>query len=115
MCRTDGGHNNLRTAAYEALMSLIKHSAKDCYTVIQETTQIVIGRLQQAVQMDVSLCNYLCHRFCNSFCSYLLYHYHVTVSLSVCICCVCCYFVTRYVISCVAVCICCVMVCAITV
>ena len=52
--RTDGGHNNLRTAAYEALMSLIKHSAKDCYTVIRETTQIILTRLQQAVQLDVS-------------------------------------------------------------
>ena len=35
-------------------MSLIKHSAKDCYQVICETTNIVMGRLQQAVQLDVS-------------------------------------------------------------
>lgn len=54
LCRADGGQNNLRTAAYEALMSLIKHSAKDCYSVICETTNIVMGRLQQAVQLDVS-------------------------------------------------------------
>lgn len=50
--RADGGHNNLRTAAYEALMSLIKHSAKDCYAVICEATNVVLGRLRQAVQLD---------------------------------------------------------------
>jgi len=35
-------------------MSLIKHSAKDCYSVICETTKIIMSRLQQAVQLDVS-------------------------------------------------------------
>jgi len=59
-CRTDGGHNNLRTAAYEALMSLIKHSAKDCYAVICDTTQLIVTRLQQAVQLDVSIITISC-------------------------------------------------------
>ena len=34
-------------------MSLIKHSAKDCYGVITETIQIILTRLQHAVQLDV--------------------------------------------------------------
>lgn len=50
--RTDGGHSNLRAAAYEALMSLIKHSAKDCYAVTCDTTKIILSRLQHAVQLD---------------------------------------------------------------
>lgn len=36
-------------------MSLIKHSAKDCYMVICETTQLILSRLQKAVQLDVSV------------------------------------------------------------
>ena len=51
-------------------MSLIKHSAKDCYMVIRETTQIVLTRLQQAVQLDVSvsLCVCVCLCLCVSVC-----------------------------------------------
>ena len=36
-------------------MSLIKHSAKDCYNVIRDTTNVILTRLQQAVQLDVSV------------------------------------------------------------
>ena len=36
-------------------MSLIKHSAKDCYNVIRDTTSVILTRLQQAVQLDVSV------------------------------------------------------------
>ena len=36
-------------------MSLIKHSVKDCYNVIRDTTNVILTRLQQAVQLDVSV------------------------------------------------------------
>ena len=42
-------------------MSLIKHSAKDCYGVICETTKVILTRLQHAVQLDVrASCVTLC-------------------------------------------------------
>lgn len=84
-CRTDGGHNNLRTAAYEALMSLIKHSAKDCYMVIRDTTQVILTRLQQAVQLDVS--QYLCN--CVTAC--------VTAFVIACVPGCVCYYLCNYV------------------
>jgi importin subunit beta-1 len=50
--RPDASHNNLRTSAYEALMDLIKYSAKDCYVVIQKTTQVMMDRLRQILAVD---------------------------------------------------------------
>ena len=68
-------------------MSLIKHSAKDCYMVIRETTHIVLTRLQQAVQLDVSVSLCVC----------------VSVSVSVCLC---NYHLTNCIITCFGVCHC---------
>lgn len=51
--RQDAGNSNLRSAAYEALMDLIKYSAKDCYPVVQKTTLHMMGKLQQVLQLDV--------------------------------------------------------------
>ena len=71
--RTDAGLGNLRSSAYEALMDLIKYSAKvglpiqcppspphpltpsqDCYPVIQNTTLAIMERLQHVLSLDVS-------------------------------------------------------------
>ena len=38
---------NLRSAAYEALMEMIKNSPKDCYITVQKTTMSIMERLQQ--------------------------------------------------------------------
>lgn len=53
--RPDGHQNNLRSAAYEALMEIVKNSAKDCYPAVQKTTLVIMERLQQVLQMEVSL------------------------------------------------------------
>ncbi len=34
--------SNLRIAAYETLMELIKNSPKDCYPIVQQTTIIIL-------------------------------------------------------------------------
>lgn len=51
--RHDGHQNNLRSAAYEALMEIVKNSAKDCYPAVQRTTLVIMERLQQVLQMEV--------------------------------------------------------------
>uniref|UniRef100_A0A1I7S7A1 Importin N-terminal domain-containing protein n=1 Tax=Bursaphelenchus xylophilus TaxID=6326 RepID=A0A1I7S7A1_BURXY len=43
---------NLRNAAYEALMELIKNSPKDCYAVVQQTTIVVLSKIEQLLQME---------------------------------------------------------------
>ncbi|KAK1877978.1 Importin subunit beta-1, partial [Dissostichus eleginoides] len=48
----DGHQNNLRSAAYEALMEIVKNSAKDCYPAVQKTTLVIMERLQQVLQME---------------------------------------------------------------
>lgn len=53
MCRPDGHQNNLRSAAYESLMEIVKNSAKDCYPAVQRTTLVIMERLQQVLQMEV--------------------------------------------------------------
>lgn len=53
VCRPDGHQNNLRSAAYEALMEIVKNSAKDCYPAVQKTTLVIMERLQQVLQMEV--------------------------------------------------------------
>jgi len=50
--REDGGASNLRAAAYEALMEMVKNSPKDCYDTVQKTTVIILQRLQQVLQME---------------------------------------------------------------
>lgn len=50
--RQDAATANLRPAAYEALMEMIKNSPKDCYTTVQKTIMVVMERLQQVLQME---------------------------------------------------------------
>ena len=51
---TAGNQNNLRSAAYEALMELIKNSPRDCYEHVKNTTVIILERLRAILQMEVS-------------------------------------------------------------
>lgn len=50
--RADGNQCNLRNAAYEALMELMKNSPRDCYPTVQKTTMIILERLQQVLHME---------------------------------------------------------------
>lgn len=50
--REDGTRYNLRSAAYEALMEMVKNSPKDCYTTVQRTTMTILERLQHVLQME---------------------------------------------------------------
>lgn len=50
--RADGNQSNLRSAAYEALMEMIKNSPKDCYTTVQKTTIVILGRLESVIQLE---------------------------------------------------------------
>ncbi|KAK4879043.1 hypothetical protein RN001_007189 [Aquatica leii] len=50
--RPDGAQANLRPAAYEALMEMVKNSPKDCYVTVQKTTMVILDRLQQVLQME---------------------------------------------------------------
>ncbi|ERL93500.1 hypothetical protein D910_10789 [Dendroctonus ponderosae] len=50
--RPDGAQANLRPAAYEALMEMVKNSPKDCYVTVQKTTMVIMERLQQVLQME---------------------------------------------------------------
>lgn len=70
--REDSGSSNLRSAAYEALMDLIKFSAKvslivacightythihtqDCYPVVQRTTAHILQSVKQVLSIEVS-------------------------------------------------------------
>lgn len=35
-------------------MEIVKNSAKDCYPAVQRTTLVIMERLQQVLQMEVS-------------------------------------------------------------
>ncbi|XP_055008424.1 importin subunit beta-1 [Boleophthalmus pectinirostris] len=50
--RPDGHQNNLRSAAYEALMEIVKNSAKDCYPAVQKITLVIMERLRHVLQME---------------------------------------------------------------
>ncbi|XP_014251654.1 importin subunit beta-1 isoform X2 [Cimex lectularius] len=50
--RVDGAQANLRSAAYEALMEMIKNSPKDCYVTVQKTTMVILERLNQVLAME---------------------------------------------------------------
>ncbi|KAL9923916.1 importin subunit beta [Glossina fuscipes] len=50
--RDDGNQANLRAAAYEALMDMIKNSPLDCYAVVQRTTVEILRRLNQVLSME---------------------------------------------------------------
>ena len=45
--RPDAAQANLRAAAYEALMEMVKNSPRDCYITVQKTTMVILERLQQ--------------------------------------------------------------------
>jgi len=53
--RADGSQCNLRNAAYEALMELMKNSPRDCYPTVQKTTMIILERLQQVLHMEAQV------------------------------------------------------------
>ncbi|XP_057376341.1 importin subunit beta-1-like [Daphnia carinata] len=50
--RPDAAQANLRAAAYEALMEMVKNSPKDCYLTVQKTTMVILERLQQVLNME---------------------------------------------------------------
>ena len=50
--RPDGNQSNLRNAAYEALMEMIRHSPKDCYVTVQKTTVTVLDRLNRVISVE---------------------------------------------------------------
>lgn len=52
--RTDGHMNNLRGSAYEAIMEMIKNSPADCYETVLKTTNVVMERINQLIQMEVT-------------------------------------------------------------
>lgn len=56
--RPDGAEANLRSAAYAALMEMIKTSPRDCYVTVQKTTMVILERLQQVMQMESRIQNH---------------------------------------------------------
>jgi len=50
--RADGHQNNLRSAAYGAVMEMIKNSPTDCYPTVFKTTYIVLERINALLQME---------------------------------------------------------------
>lgn len=50
--RPDGGQSNLRSAAYEALIEMVKNSPNDCYITVQSTTLVILQRLNQILQLE---------------------------------------------------------------
>ncbi|XP_039279899.1 importin subunit beta-1 isoform X1 [Nilaparvata lugens] len=56
--RADGAQANLRPAAYEALMEVVKNSPKDCYVIVQKTTMVILERLNQVLQMESHIQNH---------------------------------------------------------
>lgn len=55
--RADAGTANLRSAAYEALMEMIKNSPQDCYVIVQRTTMIILERLQHVLALETHIQN----------------------------------------------------------
>ncbi|XP_074642398.1 importin subunit beta-1-like [Tubulanus polymorphus] len=53
--RTDGNTHNLRNAAYEALMEMIKNSPTDCYNTVQATTMTILLRLEKVLHMESAI------------------------------------------------------------
>ncbi|VDM39749.1 unnamed protein product [Toxocara canis] len=53
--RADAHMSNLRIAAFETLMELIKNSPKDCYPVVQNTTVVMLKKLEQLLNIENSL------------------------------------------------------------
>ncbi|KAK7575826.1 hypothetical protein V9T40_012112 [Parthenolecanium corni] len=55
--RLDGSQANLRSAAYEALMEMIKNSPQNCYATVQRMTLIILQRLNQVLALEGQLQN----------------------------------------------------------
>lgn len=53
--RPDAATANLRSAAYEALMEMVKNSPKDCYVTVQKTIMVILERLEQVLQMEARI------------------------------------------------------------
>ena len=49
----DNANKSLRSAAFEALMALLKSSPKDCYPTVQRTTLVVLEKLNHFLQLEV--------------------------------------------------------------
>lgn len=49
----DSANKSLRSAAFEALMALLKSSPKDCYPTVQRTTLVVLEKLNHFLQLEV--------------------------------------------------------------
>ncbi|XP_075212315.1 importin subunit beta Fs(2)Ket isoform X2 [Lycorma delicatula] len=63
--RQDGAQANLRPAAYEALMEMVKNSPRDCYITVQKTTMVILERLNQVLQMETHIQNHTDRAQCN--------------------------------------------------
>ncbi|XP_052813839.1 importin subunit beta-1-like isoform X2 [Mya arenaria] len=50
--RADANQNNLRNAAYEAIMELMKNSPKDCYPIVLSTLVLVLDKLEKVLQLE---------------------------------------------------------------
>jgi len=50
--RQDGNQENLRNAAYEAIMELMKNAPDDCYDIVLKTTEEVMSRIQNLFAME---------------------------------------------------------------
>lgn len=77
--RGDANVANLRSAAYESIMELIKNSAQDCYPTIHKTTLIVLKRIEEVCFTDRG-----CVVFCFSIvCNCCTTHFiHIVLFLS---------------------------------
>lgn len=49
--RPDSGESNLRAAAYEAIMEMIKSSPDDCYNCVKSTTHEIMNRIDHLLTM----------------------------------------------------------------
>ena len=52
--RPDGNQSNLRAAAYEAVMEMIKNSPEDCYPTVLKTTEEIMKCIQGTFTMQIS-------------------------------------------------------------
>lgn len=52
--RADGNEHNLRSAAYEAIMVMIKCSPDDCYDCVIKTTETIMQRIDQLININES-------------------------------------------------------------
>ncbi|XP_026682914.1 importin subunit beta-like [Diaphorina citri] len=53
--RPDGAQANLRSAAYEALMEMVKNAPRDCYATVQKTTMVILEKLNHVLQMGTHI------------------------------------------------------------